>query len=285
MRPRIVVVGALLLAASRLAQAVEAPPAPAPLVLAVNPYATKAEIVRRLSPFAAYVGRAIGQPITVRVGGTYAEHVFAIGHDEVDIAFVGPAPFIRVLERFGSKPILARFEVAEGKSLRGVIAVRSDSPIRSLAELRGRRVAFADPDSTMGYYVPAWMMLKAGVPLTALGGYRFVAIHPNVAVGVLSGDFDAGAMMREVYERFAPRGLRILAETSAAPERLFITRSTLAPALIERLRATLLTMHESPEGLAALHTLLPDLARLVPASEADYQPLRVIMKELAAGPH
>lgn len=275
------IVGALLCAAPRLAAAADEP-SPRPLVLAVHPYLTTDEIERRFAPLAAYVGRTLGQPVTVRVGGSYAEHIEAIGHDQVDVAFMGPVPYVKMLERFGSKPLLARFEVAHQSNLYGVIVVPQRSPVRSIADLRGRRFAFGDPESTMSFYAPAWLMLKSGVPLNALGARRFLGSHPNVALAVLAGDFDAGALKREVYEEYAAKGLRILAELPPTPDHVFVTRADFPPAAVAKLRAALLALDRAADGAPILEALHPGLTRLLPADESDYRGVREMIHAVGA---
>ena len=264
-----------------LAVAANAPADP-PLVLAVHPYLTAAEIVERFTPLADFIARTLGQPVVVRVGGSYAEHSVAIGRDQVDIAFLGPGPYVNVLDLYGPKPILGRFEVMHQANLFGVIAVTTASPLHSLAELKGRRVAFVDPDSTMGYYVPAWALVQAGTPVQALGAYRFLGLHPNVALAVLAGDYDAGALKREVYDEYAPRGLRILAELPPTPDHVFVTRANFPAQDVVRLRAALQGLHESADGRRILERLHPGLTRLIPGSPGDYQGLREMMRSLAA---
>lgn len=276
-------VGALLGLASQIDSAGEPPPRGA-LVLAVHPYLAPTEIERRFAPLAAFVGRTLGQGVQVRVGGSYAEHIAAIGRDQVDIAFMGPAAYARMLDQYGSKPLLARFEVNRQPNLYGVIAVRQASPLRSIADLRGRRFAFGDPDSTMSYYVPAWLLSHNGVPLAALGGQSFLGSHPNVALAVLAGDYDAGALKREVYDEYAAKGLRILAEVPPTPDHLFVTRADFPAADVATLRAALLALDGTAEGRRVLAELHPGLTRLIPAAESDYQALRDLIRSVPATP-
>jgi len=280
------IVGALLCAAPRPAASADTPPPlpPRPLVLAVPPYLTAAEVERRFAPLAAYIGRTLGQPVAVRIGGSYAAHIEAIGRDEVDIAFIGPAGYVRVLERYGSKPPLGRFEVGHSPSLRGVIAVPQGSPLRTVAELRGHRFAFGDPESTMGYFAAAWLLRSCDVPLAALSAREFLGSHTNVALGVLAGDFDAGAMKREVYDEYAMRGLRILAELPPTPDYLFVTRADLPPAAVQRLRAALLALDQTAAGARILESLHPGLTRLLPVSESDYQGVRDMIRAVGRAP-
>ena len=104
--------------------------APAPLVLAVQPYLPPEEIVRRFTPLAEALAGTVGRPIVVRVGVTYAENIASIGTDSVDIAYMGPASYVRMTGRYGTKPLLARQVINGDPMLHGEIFVRQDSPIR-----------------------------------------------------------------------------------------------------------------------------------------------------------
>lgn len=254
----------------------------APLVLAVHPYLPTAEIRQRFQPLANYLAREMGRPVSVRIGRDYEEHIRAIGTDAVDIAFIGPAVYINMVDRYGPKPLLARFEVKHQTSLYGVIATRRDSALNSLAELKDKRFAFGDPESTMSHIVPRHMLIQAGIPNGAPAQHRFLGSHKNVAMGVLVGDFDAGAMKKEVFDEFEPKGLRALAVTPGVPDHLFLARATLPPAEVDRLRQALLRIKEQPFGPAMLARLHKDLTALIPVTDADYDALRPMVRSVNA---
>jgi phosphonate transport system substrate-binding protein len=252
-----------------------------PLVLAVHPYLPAAEIQNRFSPFAAYLSRELGRPVTVRVGGNYAEHERAIGNNQVDIAFMGPAPYIQLSDSFGTKPLLARFQVNGQPNLYGVIAVRKDSAATTLTSLRDARIAFGDPESTMSHIVPRYLMLQAGIPKGA-ARHKFLGSHHNVALGLLAGDYDAAAMKKEVFDEFAPRGLRALIITPGVPDHLFVTRADMPLADIKRLREVMLRLKDQPDGPAIMEKMHKGLSALIPAAESDYAPLRKMIRAVNA---
>jgi phosphonate transport system substrate-binding protein len=249
-----------------------------PLILAVHPYLPAKEIEQRFAPLAAYLGQSLGKPVVVRIGGSYDEHIEAIGRNQVDIAFMGPASYVRMLDRFGSKPLLGRFEVNHSPNLYGVIAVRRDGPLRNLKQLKGQRFAFGDPESTMSHLVPRDMLKQAGVPLSALAEHKFLGSHKNVALALLAGDFDAGAMKQEVFEEFAPQGLRRLATTPPTPDHLFVARADLPTTTVERLRRALLALKGRPDAAAILTPLHKGLGAFIPATENDYAGLRRMVR-------
>jgi phosphonate transport system substrate-binding protein len=251
-----------------------------PLTLAVHPYLPVKEIMARFTPLADYLGKEIGRPVSVRVGSDYDEHITYVGKDRADIAFMGPAPYIAMVAKYGKKPILARLEVRGQPLFQGHFIVRQNSPLKTLADLKGKRFAFGDRDSTMSHLVPQYMLEKAGVTLDKLADYKFLGSHNNVVLAVLSGDFDAGAVKDEVFDKFAPQGLRSLASTPFFSEHLFVTRSTLPPNIIQTVRAAMAKLKDTPEGREILKGVNPNTTALVPAVDTDYDNLRQVLKAL-----
>ena len=258
-----------------------APADPAPYVLAVHPYLSAPELHRRFAPLAEYLGQQLGRPVQVRVGSNYEEHISFVGQDAVDIAYLGPGPYVTVVERFGPKPILARVQTKGRPYLGAVIFVRQDSNIRRLADLKGKRFAFGDPESTTGSILPRYVLRENGIELRDFARVSHVLSHDNVVLGVLAGDFDAGVVRSDIYDEMAERGLRRLADLPSVSEHLFVTRSTMAPQDVERLRQALLQLGASAEGERILHTISVEMTGMAPACDADYDAVRKLVRALA----
>jgi len=256
----------------------------APLILGIHPYLPQGELIKRFTPLAEYLGNIIQRPIQVRIADTYPSHVNAIGRDEIDIAFVGPAPYVDLVKRYGQKPILGRLEINGKPVFDGYIVTRRDSPLQNLSDLRNKNFAFVDRESTMGYVVPRYVLAEANLALKDLAHSDYLGAHYNVAMAVLAGDADAGAVKDEVYEKFAPQGLRALAVTPKISEHLFVTSTKLSAVLVEKLRQALLSLKDSPEGQQLLRGINPNATSLVAARDEDYENLRKIMATVAALP-
>ena len=214
---------------------------------------------------------AIGRPVEVRVGRTYNEHINAIGSDAIDIAYMGPAPYVEMVAKFGKKPLLARQVIAGNPYLRGEIVVRQDSPFRTLADLRGKCFLFGDINSTMSYVLPQRMLEGAGVPLSRLGSYKSLEGHKNVALAVLAGSCDAGAVKSEVFREYEPKGLRALAELPLVADHVFVANTRLPASLVTKLRTLFMKLNELPAGRKGipLESVLASHA-LVHAAEGDH---------------
>ncbi|TNF32755.1 MAG: phosphate/phosphite/phosphonate ABC transporter substrate-binding protein [Gammaproteobacteria bacterium] len=258
--------------------------AQAPLILGVHPYLPASEINTRFQPLTDYLSKTLGQPITIRVGRDYEDHIRAVGMRNVDIAYMGPSLYIKLVDEFqGQWPLLARLEVNGKPELFGAIVVRRDSPFTSLAELKGHSFAFGDPDSTMSHIVPQGMLQEAGVPLSQLSGYKFLGAHKNVALGVLAGDFDAGGVKMEILNEYENRGLRLLARSPAVSEHLLLARPDMPAEQITKLRQALLNLNNTAEGKHIMSSIHKQMTAFVPAVDADYNGLRKLMHAVESG--
>ena len=168
--------------------------------------------------------------------------------------------------------------VGKGGLFYGVIATRKESAIRGLGDLKDKRFAFVAPESTMGHIVPHHMLTQAGLPGGAPIRQQFLGSHHNVAIGILVGDYDAGAMNKEAYEEFETKGLRALAVSPGFPDHLFVTRANLPHADVQRLRQAMLQLKDQPNGAAILDKLRKGLTALIPVSNMDYDGLRTMVQ-------
>lgn len=150
-----------------------------------------------------------------------------------------------------------------------VLFTRKDSGINSLADLKGKTIAFEDPGSTSAYFVPASVLIRAGLGLVRLYrprekppsdkvGYVFSGEEINTSTWVQKGLVDAGAYSNLDWEkeghlpqRFT-KELKIIHRTKEFPRAVELTRKGLDPRIKQRLMETLLNAHNDPQAKKAL---------------------------------
>ncbi|MUV15386.1 PhnD/SsuA/transferrin family substrate-binding protein [Lysobacter sp. HX-5-24] len=168
----------------------------------------------------------------------------------------------------GARPLLLteRDGVSQYTS---VFFVRKDSGIRSLKDMRGRRVAFQNPYSTSAYYVPASELLDQGLKLEILlspmdraepnrVGYLFARTELNIATWVHKRMVDVGVMSNLDWQnpQRVPAAFRvdlqIVHETPPYPRALEMVRGTMDPKVAARLREVLIEASHDPDAREAL---------------------------------
>lgn len=251
-----------------------------PIILGIHPYLAATEIHKRFTPLAEHLAKKLDRQVNIHIESSYDSHVNTVGTGKVDIAFMGPAPYIILVDKFGKRPLLAAFATKAGKSFRGVIVVRKESPTTTLSQLRGKTFAFGPPPSTMSYLVPRFMLLEAGIDLPQLGTTKFLNNHENIALSVLAGNFEAGAMKEDIFKQYEKEGLRTIAVSDPMPDHLFVARANLPDDLVRTITTTMLTLQDSEDGRQILAAMQNNLVALVPAQDSDYDPLRKVLATL-----
>ena len=90
-------------------------------------------------------------------------------------------------------PVLTTVQTDGATGYYSIMLARKDSGIKSLKDMKGKRLGFADPDSTSGYLVPSVALpAQLGQPVDKyFGKTGFGGGHENNVLEMLKGTFDA----------------------------------------------------------------------------------------------
>ena len=114
----------------------------------------------------------------------------------LDYAELGASGFAKIyLAKADSvEPILTTVQTDGSTGYHSVMVARKDSGITKIEDLKGKKLGFADPDSTSGYLVPLVTLPETiGGPVKEFFGETgFGGGHENLVLEVMKGTFDAG---------------------------------------------------------------------------------------------
>lgn len=233
-----------------------------------------------------YVGRKLGMPAELVQGKTYAEINDLVRTGDVTFAFVCTNPYLQGRDDFGME-LLAAPEVNGEPTYYSYLIVRSDSPYRSLADLRGRTFAFSDPLSNSGRLAPVYELARMGeTPESFFSRSIFTYAHDNSIKAVAENLVDGAAVDSLVYDYWARAGSEYTAKTRVIEKwgpfgtNPVVVPPGLDPGLKARLRQVLLDMDEDPEGQALLSALLID--RFIVPDDRIYDSVREMRSFLAS---
>ncbi len=246
------------------------------LTLLIHPFLPPPELYKKFTPLVDYLSKETGKRIDIKISQNYQQHIDSVGKDQMDLAYMGPVAYVEMTKKYGDKPALACQEVNGKTFLHGMIIVKADSSINTLAELAGKRLAFVDRESTMGYVLPIFMLQEAGVKENQLAQGDFLKSHTNVALGVLNGFYEAGAVKDETYDAYKERGLKMLAKSPPIQEHIIVANPQMPESLVATLRESLLKLKDKP----ILTAIQSTLTGFVPVKDADYNTLRQVMQTI-----
>jgi phosphonate transport system substrate-binding protein len=181
---------------------------------------------------------------------------------KVDFYMESPYPTYVINDVDGAGMLLLRRWKGGMAEYKALIFTKRNSDTRRLEDLRGRMIAFEDPGSTSGYFLPNFFLSRRGFKLAEKGGVEstvspgevgYIFAHSQGAlIDLVLGDrVAAGAFSDDDYAALDEKKkseITILAETERLPRHLLSIRKDLAPGLAKRLEEILLSMHEDPQG-------------------------------------
>lgn len=134
-----------------------------------------------------------GIEIRAFVAPDYSSLIEAMRTRHVDIAWLAPMSFIEAEVEIKQTPLLT--SVRQGKPFfYSAIFTRTDSGIKTVEDLKGKRIGWTDPTSTAGRIFPEYELRKLGInPVTYFREIKYVGGHDRAVKAVLNGDVDAAA--------------------------------------------------------------------------------------------
>ncbi|RUY21528.1 phosphonate ABC transporter substrate-binding protein [Mesorhizobium sp. M7A.F.Ca.US.001.04.2.1] len=114
----------------------------------------------------------------------------------LDYAELGASAYAKVYleNKDAVEPILTTVQTDGSTGYYSIMVARADSGIKTLADMKGKKLGFADPDSTSGYLIPVTSLPKdIGADVkTYFASTGFGGGHEQLVLEVLKGTFDAG---------------------------------------------------------------------------------------------
>lgn len=247
------------------------------LTLGVHPYKSVNKLQSYYLPLTEFLSKELNVQVKLSIAKDYKTHINMVGKDIVDIAYMGPASYVEMVNKYGKKRLLAR-QVIKGKStFKGNIIVRADSNINDFKGLTNKSFAFGDPGSTMSHLVPRYMLIENGITKNTLKEINFLGSHDNVAIAVLSGEYDAGAVKEAVFHKYKVKGIKSLAVTPELSEHLFVVSDKVSGKMVDKLKRILLNLKNHEEGKRILKGIKKSMTGMGEVVDTDYDNLRKIL--------
>lgn len=240
---------------------------------------------RSYQPLMDYLTEHTPYHFELKLARDYTEAVGLLREGVTPIASLGDVTFTEAQRNFGAIPILKPLN-AEGEAFyRSIIIVPEDSPIRSVADLKGKTFAFGDPHSTSGNLIPRYFLFQHGITLFDLEEFVTLGSHDAVAKAVLKGKYAAGAVKDVIAYRYQEHGLRFLAASDSIPSEPIVVRSDAPAALVAAVKKALLAIDASdPLQRQRMQNWDPEFRNgFVESSHDDYRPIFEMMDGVREG--
>jgi phosphonate transport system substrate-binding protein len=187
----------------------------------------------------------------------YAAQIEAMrsGRLHITAYSTGSVPF--AVNLAGAVPFAVMGDDKGGAGYHLVVIVQAgNAGIRSVADLKGKRVAHVSQSSNSGHQAPVYFFSRQGVVPGKDYEIAFTGKHDNSILGVVNGDYDAAAVADTVLERMVNRGVvkrtdyRVIYTSPLFPVAGYAYAHNLDPKLAEKIREAFLSFPIQGSSLA-----------------------------------
>lgn len=191
-----------------------------PLRFAMPPGVDDPQLILAVDDMADLIATAVDREVITENPADYMAVVEAIRGGFVDVAFMSQFVTALAIETGAVSPLV----VWEAEQLPAAYClVRADSPFQTVADLRGAEVAFVDPGSTTGHFMPRSLLAQNGLEYDVDYRSRFAGGHDTAILALLNESVDVACTARQLYgifldaEFFTEDEVRIIGETAPIP--------------------------------------------------------------------
>lgn len=254
-------------------------PDPEVLKVALLPDESASTIIKNNEALKNYLEKSLDKKIELVVTTDYSSMIEAMRHGRIDVAYFGPLSYVLAKSKSNIEAFAAIVKNGSA-TYQAVVIGNIGAGIQSLADIKGKDMAYGDQASTSSHLIPKSMLLDQG--LTAGKEYEehFLGSHDAVAVSVQNGKAQAGGLSRPIFESLVAKGVidlnkvKPLAYSKPFPEYPWTMRSDLNPQLKEKIKAAFYQTKDA----GVLKPFKAD--GFTPMTDSDYDVVRDLAKIL-----
>lgn len=260
--------------------------APTELKLAVTDILEPEVLKKNYEPFRAELETILGIPVELYPSGSFTEAAVALQAGTLNFVLAGPSEYVVIHARTNAVPVIA---ITRPNYL-SVIAIPSNSNIKSLSDLKGKTIAMSDIGSTSGHLGPTKMLMAAGLDPQSDLTVKMLGDQGSITA-IQQGTVDAWAGSFIDYQQYlqpstaSTISFPILEKSPPLPNDVFIASQTLEPEWIEICK-TLMIKHQTQLIQALLigeKNQKYQGSQLAPVSDGDYDVIRDAYKAIGQG--
>ncbi|MBI3564775.1 MAG: phosphate/phosphite/phosphonate ABC transporter substrate-binding protein [Elusimicrobia bacterium] len=260
---------------------------PRVLVFGVHPLHNPERLYADYGPIVDYVNaRLAGAVVRLEASRSYDEFDKKLYSRRFDFALPNPYQTVNSL-RHGYRVI---GKMGDDRSFRGIVLVRRDGGVATVADLKGRAVSFPAPTALAATMMPLYYLHTHGLDARRDIRRVYSGSQESSMMNVFIGKTAAGATWPPPWEAFQKsnpaqaRELVVRWETPSLVNNGLVARDDVPRETVDAFARALFGLDSDPEGRRLLAAL--PLERFEPATEATYAPVASFLKtyEASLGP-
>lgn len=231
-------------------------------------------IYEKLYPLKKFLSENFKRPVLIDIARDFKDLEEKIKEDKINLVIVDPATYCELKWNMKNKifPLIKpEGGIAETRS---VFVTKQGNNIEKIFDSLGKKLALGEEKSSFSYLIPLSMLRDVDIAIKDFKSVDMLGKEQRIALSVLIGDHDIGAMSEITANKYLKDGLKIIRYSEPTPRFLIAYINNLKKDEVETIKNVILTRADR-ELLEAI-----GVEKFSLAEDRDFDYIRVLIKNL-----
>ncbi|MCX7914323.1 MAG: PhnD/SsuA/transferrin family substrate-binding protein [Thermodesulfovibrionales bacterium] len=245
-----------------------------PIVISVLPEESPRVIYEQLHPLKSFISDKIQRPVIIEIAKDFGDLETKIKEDKVHLILTDPATYCEL--KWNLKDRIFPLVKPEGgvAETRSVFVTKEGRGIEKIFDSLGKSLALGEEKSSFSYIIPLSMLRDVDISIKDFKSVDMLQKEQRIALSILIGDHDVGAMSEITASKYLKDGLKIIRYSESTPRFLIAYTIALKDEDKERIKDAIAhkTNDEVKKSMG--------VERFTMAEERDFDYIRVLIRNL-----
>ena len=246
-----------------------------PIIIAILSEDSPQTIYEKFYPLQKSIERSLKKPVSIDIARDFNDLEKKIKEDIANLLIVDPTTYCELKWAMKNKifPLVKpEGAIAETKS---VFITKEGKNIDKIFDSLGKKLALGDEKSSFSYLIPLSMLKDVDITLKDFKSVDMLQKEQRIALSVLIGDYDIGAVSELTANKYLNDGLKIIRYSEPTPRFLIAHLNNIEKEEIEKIKSYLLTPKLDKEILKSL-----GIEKFSYAEDRDFDYIRVLIRNI-----
>lgn len=259
-------------------------PIPTKMVLrfGIHPLHNPVRLISVFGPMIDYLNKNIPE-VTFQLEGSVNYAAFEDKIKKRLLDFALPNPYQTLLSLKYGYRVFAK--MGDDQNFYGIILIRKDSGIKSIAQLRGKTISYPAPTALAATMMPQYFLFKHGLNVFKETKSLYVGSQESSIMNVFLKNSQAASTWPMPWKSFMQDNpekanqLEVKWKTDTLPNNGLVVRDDMSEVLVAKVRRLLLDLNKSEEGKSIL--LKIGLSQFEQANDQTFNPVNKFITQFS----
>ncbi|WP_273040085.1 PhnD/SsuA/transferrin family substrate-binding protein [Thermodesulfovibrio thiophilus] len=245
-----------------------------PVIIGILAEESPKVIYEKLYPLKKFISQSIKRPVLIEIAKDFKDLENKIRENKVNLLIIDPATYCELKWSMKNRifPLLKpEGEIAETRS---VFVTKQGKNIDKIFDSLGKKLALGDEKSSFSYLIPLSMLRDVDISIKDFKSVDMLQKEKKIALSVLIGEHDIGAMSEITANTYLKDGLKIIRYSEPTPRFLIAYINNFQQQEVQTIKNTILGQIDKQVLISI------GVEKFVQAEDRDFDYIRVLIRNL-----